>query len=303
MNPGQRRQGRLHERIIMRDINIIIISGCSGSGKSTALRTLEDLGFFCVDNLPVLLLPKFIDLCHSSSDDISRVALVMDVREGVFLKEYASTLQALRNDGYRAELIFLECSDGVIIQRFSETRRQHPLSEKGSVRDGLKLEREMLKNLKSQADRVLDTSELNVHQLRSIFEEYFVGFHNRNMAVTFMSFGYKFGVPNDVDIVQDVRFLPNPYFVQELKGLNGNDEKVSEYVFKWPETKEFLEKLIDFLSFQIPFFEREGKSYLTVACGCTGGCHRSVAIANYLKKYFSKKRDRVFLIHRDLETK
>ena len=159
------------------NLKIVILTGYSGSGKSTALRTLEDLGFFCVDNLPVLLLPKFIELCHSSSDDISRIALVMDVREGVFLKEYAPTLQKLKNEGYRAELIFLDCSDEVIIQRFSETRRQHPLSEKGSVRDGIKLEREMLEDLKSQADRVLDTSELNVHKLRNIFEEYFVGFH------------------------------------------------------------------------------------------------------------------------------
>jgi len=285
----------------MKEISVIIISGLSGSGKSTALRTLEDLGFFCVDNLPILLLPKFIELCHSSSDDISRVALVMDVRERTFLKEYQPTLEKLGSKDCKTELIFLECSDEILLQRFSETRRHHPLSEGGSVREGIKLERDVLEKVKSQADRTIDTSELNVHQLRNVFQEYFDIFSKRDMALTCMSFGFKYGVPRDIDIVFDVRFLPNPYFVGELKNLDGNDERVAEYVFSWSETKEFVEKLKDFLSFQIPLFEREGKSYLTVAFGCTGGKHRAVAIANYLKEYFSKERHRVYVIHRDLE--
>ncbi|GAF68025.1 unnamed protein product, partial [marine sediment metagenome] len=197
--------------------------------------------------------------------------------------------------------IFLECSDEILLQRFSETRRQHPLSESGSVREGIKLERDMLEKVKSQADRIISTSELNVHQLRNIFQEYFNIFTKRDMALTYMSFGFKYGVPNDIDIVFDVRFLPNPYFVRELKNLDGNDERIARYVFNWPETKAFVEKLKDFLSFQIPLFEREGKSYLTVAFGCTGGKHRSVAIVNYLKEYFSKERHRVYVIHRDME--
>ena len=285
----------------MKETNIIIISGLSGSGKSTALRTLEDLGFFCIDNLPVILLPKFIELCHSSSDEISKVALVMDVREGAFLKEYQPTLARIRHDGHRIELIFLESSEEILIQRFSETRRQHPLSKTGSVCEGIKLETELLKEIKTDADKIIDTSELNVHQLRKIFEEYFVGFSKRDMALTFMSFGFKYGVPHDTDTVFDVRFLPNPFFVSELKKRDGNDEMVSRYVFDWPDTMIFIEKLKDFLSFQIPLFEREGKYYHTVAIGCTGGKHRSVAIVNYLKNFFLNERQRVYVIHRDID--
>lgn len=286
----------------MREISIIIISGLSGSGKSTALKTLEDLGFFCVDNLPVLLLPKFIDLCNSSSDDISKAALVMDAREGTFLNEYQPTLQRLRRGGYQIETIFLESSDDCLIQRFSETRRQHPL-DAGSVREGIKRERRLLEPVKQHADRVIDTSVLNVHQLKGILEEYFNKLSRRYMALTFMSFGFKYGVPNDVDIVFDVRFLPNPFFVRDLKPLDGTDERVVQYVFNWSETNVFIEKVKDLLNFEIPLFQREGKSYLTVAIGCTGGEHRSVAIADYLKNYFSEERSRVYAIHRDKDRK
>ena len=285
----------------MKEISIIIISGLSGAGKSTALRTLEDLGFFCVDNLPIVLLSKFIHLCHNSSDEISRIALGMDVREGIFLKEYQPAVQRLQKKGYRAEMMFLECSDMVLIQRFSETRRHHPLSEDGSVIEGIKRERELLKEIKSLADRIIDTSKLNVHQLRDYFEEHFLSFPKRDMTIKFISFGFKYGIPHDSDIVFDVRFLPNPYFVRELKNLDGNDERVKKYVFSCPEAKEFLKKMEDLLAFQIPLSEKEGKSYLTVATGCTGGKHRSVAISDYLQKYFSKGRDRVTVIHRDIE--
>ncbi|MFC1591716.1 RNase adapter RapZ [Thermodesulfobacteriota bacterium] len=282
-------------------MSIIIISGLSGSGKTTALRTLEDLGFYCVDNLPVMLLPKFIDLCKSSSDDIARVALVMDAREGPFLKEFEPTIQLLQDEGYRIERIFLESSDSVLVQRFSETRRQHPLSESGSVSEGIARERELIANVKNQADRVIDTSDLNVHQLKRIFEKYFNEIPKRDMAITFMSFGFKYGVPSDVDIVFDVRFLPNPFFVRELRMCDGNDERVADYVFSWPESQELIQKLQELLLFQIPLFSREGKAYLTVAVGCTGGRHRSVAITNHLKNNFSSTRDRVYVIHRDIE--
>jgi len=284
----------------MKEVSIIIISGLSGSGKSTALRTLEDLGFFCIDNLPILLLPKFIDLCHSSSDDISRVALVVDARSRVFLDKFQSTLKKLEKKGYHIKLIFLECSDNVLIQRFSETRRHHPSVNGGSVLDGVKAEREMLSEMKRQADSVIDTTDLNVHQLTKVCEEYFEDFSKRNMAITFMSFGFKYGVPHYADIVLDVRFLPNPYFVEDLKELTGNDGKVVDYVFNSSETKKFLEMTENFLSFQIPLFEREGKSYLTVAVGCTGGKHRSVAVAGYLKDVFSQGRERVFVRNREL---
>ncbi|MCX5896361.1 MAG: RNase adapter RapZ [Proteobacteria bacterium] len=285
----------------MREIRIIIISGLSGSGKSTALRTLEDLGFFCVDNLPILLLPKFIELCQNSSNDISKIALVMDVREQGFLKEYPHILDMLKTEGYYLELLFLDSSDDVLIQRFSETRRQHPLSEEGSVLEGIQIEREMLGELKSRADKILDTSNLNVHQLRTHLKEYFQQISVRSMHITFLSFGFKYGVPHDADLVLDVRFLPNPYFVVELKDLDGTDKRVAEYVFRCQETQTYLEKLRDFIAFQIPLFEREGKTYLTIAIGCTGGRHRSVVIADYLKETFAKGKYQVYSTHRDLK--
>jgi UPF0042 nucleotide-binding protein len=284
----------------MKEVSIIILSGLSGSGKSTALRTLEDLGFFCIDNLPILLLPRFIELCYSSTDDISRVALVVDARSLAFLEPFQNILMGLENKGYNIKRIFLECSDDVLIRRFSETRRQHPSVEGGSVLEGIRTEREMISEMRCQADRVIDTTDMNVRQLKEVCEECFEGFSKRDMAITFMSFGYKYGVPHDADIVLDVRFLSNPFFVEELKELTGNDKEVLDYVFNPPETKEFLKMTVDYLSFQIPLFEREGKSYLTVAVGCTGGKHRSVAVAGYLKDIFSRGRDRVYSRNREL---
>ena len=285
----------------MREITIIIISGLSGSGKSTALNTLEDLGFFCVDNLPVLLLPKFIELCQSSINDISKIGLAMDVREREFLREYPNMLDLLKTEGYRIELIFLDSSDDVLIQRFSETRRQHPLGEGGSIVDGIRMEREKLSALKSRADKIIDTSALTVHQLRSLLENYFQQLSTRTMNITFMSFGFKNGVPHDVDMILDVRFLPNPHFVRELKDLDGTDPRVAEYVSRSPETQRYLEKLKDFLAFQLPLFEREGKTYLTIAIGCTGGRHRSIVITNYLREIFSDGKYKVHATHRDIK--
>jgi UPF0042 nucleotide-binding protein len=285
----------------MREITIIIISGLSGSGKSTALNTLEDLGFFCVDNLPVLLLPKFIELCQSSTNDISKIGLAMDVREREFLREYPNMLDLLKTEGYRIELIFLDSSDDVLIQRFSETRRQHPLGEGGSILDGIRMEREKLSALKSRADKIIDTSALTVHQLRTLLENYFQQLSTRTMNITFMSFGFKNGVPHDVDMILDVRFLPNPHFVRELKDLDGTDPRVAEYVSCSPETQRYLEKLKDFLAFQLPLFEREGKTYLTIAIGCTGGRHRSIVITNYLREIFSDGKYKVHATHRDIK--
>lgn len=284
----------------MKEIIITIISGLSGSGKSTALNTLEDLGFFCVDNLPVLLLPKFIELCQSSVNDISKIGLVMDVREREFLKEYPDILDLLKTEGYRIELIFLDSSDDVLIQRFSETRRQHPLGDGGSIVDGIRMEREQLSALKSRADKIIDTSALTVHQLRTMLENYFQQLSTRTMNITFMSFGFKNGVPHDVDMILDVRFLPNPYFVRELKDLDGTDPRVAEYVSRSPETQRYLEKLKDFLAFQLPLFEREGKTYLTIAIGCTGGRHRSIVITQYLRELFSGGKYQVHAAHRDI---
>jgi UPF0042 nucleotide-binding protein len=285
----------------MRELRIIIISGLSGSGKSTALKTLEDLGFFCVDNLPVLLLPKFIELCQGSIHDVSKIGLVMDVREREFLMEYPRMLGLLKAEGYHIELIFLECSDELLIQRFSETRRQHPLSDEGSVAEGIQAEREKLGELKALADKIIDTSELTVHQLRMLLEDYFQQLATRSMHITFMSFGFKHGVPHDIDMLFDVRFLPNPYFVSELKDLEGTDRRVADYVLRSAETRVYVQKLQDFISFQIPLFEREGKTYLTIAIGCTGGRHRSVVIADYLQQLFPRETYDVYINHRDLK--
>jgi UPF0042 nucleotide-binding protein len=285
----------------MNEINIIIISGISGSGKSTALKTLEDLGFFCVDNMPILLLPKFIELCTSSTHAIARVGLVIDIREKTFLREYQPTVQSLRDAGYRVERIFLECSDDVIIKRFNETRRQHPLGEGTTVVDGVSREREMLRTIKASADRVLDTSSLNVHQLRTAFENIFTGFARRTMKVNFLSFGYKYGVPVNVDLIMDVRFLPNPYFVDELKDLSGGDKRAAAYVLQWPETQEFIHRFTDLLTMLIPLYEREGKTYLTIAIGCTGGRHRSVTLAESLKDFYCTTRDDITVTHRDID--
>lgn len=290
-----------HKKLFMRELRIIIISGLSGSGKSTALKTLEDLGFFCVDNLPVLLLPKFIELCQGSIHDVSKIGLVMDVREREFLTEYPRMLGLLKAEGYHIELIFLECSDELLIQRFSETRRQHPLSDEGSVAEGIQAEREKLGELKALADKIIDTSELTVHQLRMLLEDYFQQLATRSMHITFMSFGFKYGVPHDIDMLFDVRFLPNPYFVSELKDLDGTDRRVADYVLRSAETRVYMEKLQDFISFQIPLFEREGKTYLTIAIGCTGGRHRSVVIADYLRQLFPRETYDVYITHRDLK--
>jgi UPF0042 nucleotide-binding protein len=289
------------KRTDIEDIHIIIISGISGSGKSTALRTLEDLDFFCVDNLPILLLPKFIELCTSSTHAITRVGLVMDVREKTFLKEYKPTVQTLKEAGYKVEQIFLDCHDETIIKRFSETRRHHPLGERTSVREGLNRERQVLCDIKASADRVVDTSALNVHQLRKALENSLAGLAKHTMALTFLSFGYKYGVPIDVDLVMDVRFLPNPYFVNTLRDLSGADERVSSYVLQWPETQEFIQRFTDLLSMLLPLYEREGKAYLTVTIGCTGGRHRSVTLADSLKHYYSRDRANVAVTHRDID--
>lgn len=285
----------------MQNINFIIITGLSGSGKSTAIRALEDLGFFCVDNLPPILLPKFIELCKASSGEISKVAIVMDVRERTFLKEYPEIFQELKKKGQEIKILFLESSDEVLVRRFKETRRQHPLAEKGSVLEGIKRERSKLSDLKILASEILDTSNLTVHQLREVITQLFSRVSDRKkMTITLTSFGYKFGIPHDADLVMDVRFLPNPFFVSELRNFSGNDERVYDYVMKNKIVESFQKKFIALINFLIPQYEKEGKTYLTIGVGCTGGQHRSVAMINSLEKLLSKKRYLVRVIHRDL---
>ncbi|HHL39027.1 MAG TPA: RNase adapter RapZ [Deltaproteobacteria bacterium] len=267
----------------MREVRLVVLSGLSGSGKSTVLNVLEDMGYFCVDNLPVMLLPKFVELL-SSSEDISRAATVVDVRERGFLKDFPAIFSAIKNEpGVRGELVFFEASDEALVKRFSETRRRHPLGGDLSPIEGLRLERELLGELKARADRVIDTTHYNVHQLKEAVSEYFAeSREGEKMVLSFVSFGYRYGVPADADLVMDVRFLPNPHFVDSLRAFTGLDERVREFVLSRGETREFLRRYVEFLRYLLPLYMKEGKSYLTVAIGCTGGRHRSVAIADYL---------------------
>ena len=306
----------------MKNIRAILISGLSGSGKTTAIKALEDIGFYCVDNLPILLLPKFLELCEQSDGKISKVAVVEDIRgeasypssqqqggtegEKDFLEDSRRIIQGLKREDYPIEILFLESSNPILMRRFSETRRQHPLAVGGSIREGLHLERERLQGIRDIANMVIDTSELNVHQLKEKIQQYAQeGRGSSQMTVVLLSFGYSFGIPFEVDLLMDVRFLPNPYFVEELKRFKGDHPKVAEYVLQWEETKEFLRHVQEFIRFLLPLYEREGKTHLTIAVGCTGGRHRSIVIVNRLAEMLQDELTKrgVFLSvqHRDAE--
>ena len=285
----------------MKNIRLIIISGPSGAGKSTAIKVLEDLNFFCVDNLPVVLMPKFMELSNQSAE-ISKVAIVVDVREREFLKEFPIVLKEMTDSGYNAELIYLEASDDALLRRFSETRRRHPLSEGESSLDGIKRERDMLASVKTAATKIIDTSGYNVHQLKEIIRGYFSGpLSQEKMVVQLVSFSYRYGIPSDADMIMDVRFMPNPYFVEGLKDLDGRDSRAKEFVLNKEETKEFLARFRNLLNFLIPSYLREGKTYLTIAIGCTGGRHRSVSIVDFLADEISFERCIIKKRHRDIE--
>lgn len=285
----------------MKDIRLVVLSGASGSGKSTAIKVLEDLGFFCVDNLPVTLLPKFLELL-AQSGEISKVATVVDVREREFLKEFPAIFSTVKEAGYKVELIYLDASDDALVRRFSETRRRHPLAATESPLEGIVSERALLKELKARADKVLDTTDFNVHQLKRVLRDYFSGPVSREkMVINLVSFGYRYGIPTDADIVMDVRFLPNPYFVDALKGLDGTDESVREFVVSSAGTGEFIERFKDFLNYLIPLYCKEGKSYLTIAIGCTGGKHRSVVISDLIADEIDTEIGTVRKRQRDIE--
>jgi UPF0042 nucleotide-binding protein len=286
----------------MKNLRVVIITGLSGSGKSTALRALEDIGFFCVDNLPVILLPKFLSITTSSSPEIKQVAMVMDLRERSFLDKYQRIFTGLKEKGYKIEILFLESSDDSLLHRFSETRRIHPLSERGLIMEGILIEREKLSSLKKMADRIIDTTSVNVHQLKDIVQSHFLpSCRQKKMAINITSFGYRYGLPVDADLVFDVRFLPNPYFVENLKNYDGHNADVQDYVLHKKESKEFLKKILDLMNLLIPLYEKEGKVRLNIAMGCTGGKHRSVVMANKLDSYFSSKKYMVNLNHRDIK--
>jgi len=285
----------------MQNLKIIIVTGMSGSGKSTALRALEDVGFFCVDNLPVVLLPKLLEIQTDAASEISKVALVMDLRERYFLEKYAEIFAKLKEEGHRIEILFLDASDDSLLRRFRETRRAHPLCERGTVMEGIALEREKLSALRAMADKIVDTSSFNVHQLKDVIQRHFMtSTTEKRLVINLMSFGFRYGLPPEADIVLDVRFLPNPFFIEELKHLNGEDEKIQEYVMGWEESQTFLRKMLDMMEFLIPLYEKEGKSNLNVALGCTGGKHRSVVMTTRLARYFAGENYLVNTAHRDI---
>jgi len=286
----------------VKDTKIIIITGLSGSGKTTAINALEDAGFFCIDNLPVIVLPKFLELRAETSSEITKLALVMDLREKEFLKRYNDIFAKLRQEGYLFEILFLEASTEVLLRRYSQTRRKHPLSEDKSLLQGIETEREELKELREIADHIIDTSNYNVHELKEIVLNHVLkAIPTKRMNIYVLSFGYKYGIPHDADLVIDVRFLPNPYFVQELRNLDGTSPQVKRYMDKWKATHIFVEKYLDLLHYLIPLYEKEGKSSLTIAVGCTAGRHRSVSIAKDIFQELKKTTDLITLTHRDIE--
>src|SRR5947209_13340065 len=267
--------------------DLVIITGMSGSGKASALKAFEDLGYYCVDNLPIGLIPQFAQLAVTSSE-IERTAIVVDVREGQSLDKFPDLLRELRKE-LRCKLIFLEAKDEILVRRYSESRRPHPMSRRDTVPDAIVAERKRLELIRSVADFTIDTSKLNVHELRAlILEKFERGAEERSLLISCVSFGFKNGVPSDVDLVFDVRFLPNPHFIMKFRPLTGKNPKVARYVNSFPQTKEFLKRTEALLKFLIPYYIREGKSYLTIGFGCTGGQHRSVFIAEDLTHRLTK---------------
>lgn len=283
-------------------MRFVIVTGMSGAGKSSALKMLEDAGYFCVDNLPIQLIHKLTQLTYDEHSNIEKVALGVDIRSGDGFEELAGILTELNNLGYHYEVLFLDASTEVLVTRYKETRRSHPLSGAGRVDKGIELERQKLSFLKKRADYIIDTSKLLIRELKAELDKIFVeGEQYNNLFITILSFGFKYGIPTDSDLVFDVRFLPNPYYIPELKTLTGNDSPVSEYVMKAEASNRFLDKLEDMLTFLIPNYIIEGKNQLVISIGCTGGKHRSVTLANAISKRLSNLPYSLKVEHRDIE--
>ena len=283
-------------------LRFVIITGMSGAGRSYAIKCLEDLGYFCVDNLPTTLIPTFAQLCAHSNRDIRMIALGVDIREGEYLAHLLETLAELRAQGHKPEVLFLEAADETLVRRYQETRRRHPLAGEGSVLEGIRAERRTLSNLRESADRIIDTTSLSVHQLKErLIEGYGTQRTRDALTVSLMSFGFKHGAPYDADLVFDVRFLPNPHFVDSLKRLDGRDTAVEKFVMSFEESRTLLTKIEDLLQFLLPLYQREGKAYLTVALGCTGGRHRSVTLVELLRRSLEGMGLSPVVRHRDLD--
>jgi len=283
----------------MKDSKFLIITGLSGSGKTVFSHFLEDLGYYCVDNLPSKLIPIFIDLWKRKEVEIDRVAIVVDIRESKFVTEFPKVWKKIRMRT-SAKLIFLEADEKTLVKRFSESRRPHPLSKKKSVLEDVRLEKERLKEIRKMADEVIDTTTLTIYQLKEMLRREFAKRRTPKMQISVVSFGYKYGIPIDSDLVFDTRFLPNPFYLDELRDKTGRSPTVKDYILNSPETRKFMSELYRFIDYLIPNFLKEGKSYLTISCGCTGGKHRSVIIAEKIREYLHRKKYDIRVFHRDI---
>ena len=284
-------------------MKFVILTGMSGAGKSTAIKMMEDMGFYCVDNLPIPLLEKFVELTSLQNNELQKVAVGIDIRSGQALEELRGVLDNIEKNGVEYDILFLDAEDAVLVKRYKETRRNHPLSGGERVDKGIEEERKRLAFLKERADYIIDTSQLLTRELKTEMEKIFVKNQDyKNLFITILSFGFKYGIPSDSDIVMDVRFLPNPYYVEGLRAKTGNDKEIQDYVMQFPEAREFLNKFEDMIHFLIPNYISEGKNQLVISIGCTGGKHRSVTLANELYKRLEGKKEYGLKIeHRDIE--
>ncbi len=283
-------------------MRFVIVTGMSGAGKSTTLKTLEDIGYFCVDNLPIQLIMRFAEIAYAKDNDINNVAIGVDIRSGVYLEQLSECLQQLKESQYDYEILFLDSNDDVLIKRYKETRRNHPLARNGRIEDGIKMERSRIAFLRKEADYIIDTTSLLTRELKAELDKIFIeNAEYSNFIINVVSFGFKYGIPRDTDLVFDVRFLPNPYYDLELRPLTGNDEAIQNFVMQFDEAKEFMNKIADLLEFLIPNYIKEGKNGLVVAIGCTGGKHRSVTLANGIYKELETLPYSVRIVHRDIE--
>ena len=282
-------------------MEFLVITGMSGAGKSQAMKVMEDMGYFCMDNLPPALLTKFAELCVESKKSIENIAVVLDIRGGLFFDTLFKSLDELEGRKINYKILFLDSSDDVLIKRYKELRRPHPLNPEGNIIDGIMEERKLLQEVKERSDYIMDTSSLTLGMLREEIANIFLeGGEKRNITISVTSFGFKNGILMDGDLVFDVRFIPNPFYIAQLKHISGENEETKDYVFKWPQTNTFIEKTMDMLEFLIPYYVTEGKTQLVIGIGCTGGFHRSVAIANKIAEILISNGHRTIVNHRDI---